>query len=173
MQSASMRSLYDCERHDLEEFCRERGVPRYRAAQLWDWLYRRRVAGWEQMGNLPMELRKELALAWRLHAVALDKTDGGAESDSTRKILVRLHDGESVESVLIPAPGRRTVCVSTQVGCRYNCAFCASGKSGFTRDLEVSEMVGQVILAAGEFQAAPRMWCIWASASRWTIMTAC
>ena len=96
------------------------------------------------MRNLPAPLREKLTRTWNLTPLT-----GGAEgyAGNTRKILADLRDGEQIEAVWIPAGKRRTVCVSSQVGCRFNCAFCASGKSGFTRNLEPAEIVTQVLLA--------------------------
>jgi len=105
------------------------------------------------MGNLPASLRDELAQRFRLDsAVALDVQ--GREG-ATRKILVGLQDGERVEEVLLTAGSRNTVCVSSQAGCRFRCAFCASGQAGFLRNLECGEMVGQVLLAAQTWGQRP------------------
>ena len=105
------------------------------------------------MKNLPVGLRRELADHFELSAVKQLKMDG--EAGQTRKLLVGLRDGECVEEVLIPARDRRTVCVSSQVGCRFACAFCASGQGGFVRPLEAGEIVGQVLLAWREYGDRP------------------
>jgi 23S rRNA (adenine2503-C2)-methyltransferase len=134
---------------ELAAICAELNLPKYRASQIWRWLYVQRVCSWEAMTNLPAALRTQLAERVSLESAVSLKIQG--EPADTRKILVGLHDGESVEEVLIPAPSRRTVCISSQVGCRFHCAFCASGQAGFMRNLEAGEMVGQVILAANIF----------------------
>jgi 23S rRNA (adenine2503-C2)-methyltransferase len=105
------------------------------------------------MRNLPTALREQLAGAYSLEPVRSLTVDG--EPSGTRKILAGLRDGECVEEVLIPAKDRLTVCVSSQVGCRFACAFCASGQGGFVRNLEAGEMVGQVLLACREWGDRP------------------
>jgi 23S rRNA (adenine2503-C2)-methyltransferase len=131
----------------------------YRAKQIVDWIYEKRVTSFDAMSDLPMELRKRLAEAFdfgQLETVRILGSD-----DTTRKFLFRLHDGNLIESVLIPASpslygetsDRRTICVSTQVGCAYGCKFCASGLDGFSRNVEASEIVQQLLAvekASGE-----------------------
>jgi 23S rRNA (adenine2503-C2)-methyltransferase len=100
------------------------------------------------MKNLPGPLRDRLAEHFRLRAATIIETRGAP--GATRKLLLELGDGERIEAVLIPA-GKRTrptVCVSSQVGCRFRCAFCASGQAGLRRNLEPGEMVAQALLAA-------------------------
>jgi 23S rRNA (adenine2503-C2)-methyltransferase len=127
----------------------EQGQPAFRAGQILQWLYQRQVMDAEAMTNLPQALRRNLAEAFELRPLIKEAVEGPPEG--TRKMLVRLPDGEAVEEVLIPAPRRKTVCVSSQVGCRFKCAFCASGQSGLFRSLESGEMVAQVLLAAQEY----------------------
>ena len=105
------------------------------------------------MRTLPASLRERLAVRVLLGDVRPAQVEG--DPAGTRKLLVGLADGEEVEAVLIPAADRRTVCVSSQVGCRFNCAFCASGKLGFRRNLDAGEIVGQVVLAARAYGARP------------------
>lgn len=143
----------------LAAWLAERGYPAYRADQILDWIWRKKAAVIGAMTNLPAPMRAELEAAFRLDALTHTRTQGAA--DSTRKFLFRLHDGRYVESVLIPAnpalygeaSDRRTLCVSSQVGCAYGCRFCASGLAGFTRNLDPAEITGQVLAAerlAGE-----------------------
>ena len=135
------------------------GQPSYRLDQLLGWLYARRAASWDVMSNLSKALREELAKTWSLHLPELVTKQGS--SDTTQKFLWRLTDGALIESVLIPAnpalygddSDRHTLCISTQVGCAYGCRFCASGLDGFKRNLEISEIVGQ-ILAVERWAAA-------------------
>lgn len=134
-------------------------MPSYRAAQVLDWLYARRVSGWEGMTNLPRELRDRLNSHFSIHTLALLKKQGA--NDTTQKFLWRLADGALIESVLIPAnpalygdaSDRHTLCVSTQVGCAYGCKFCASGLEGWKRNLTPNEIVEQV-LATERWHAA-------------------
>ncbi len=147
--------IYDFPLMSIEAACRELGEPAYRARQLWAWLYRRGAADWDTMRNLPASLRQALADRYRLEAGTIVRAQAEAGPGSTTKWLVSLSDGERVETVLIPARGRTTLCVSSQVGCAYRCAFCASGQAGIRRDLSPGEIVGQVMLAARTLGAAP------------------
>ena len=140
---------------ELEESLSSLGQPSYRAKLVLEWTYKRekRVGSWEEMKNLPLTLRASLAA---LHPIRMPEvvTVSGSE-DTTRKLLLRLHDGELIETVLIPASpalygeesDRRTLCVSSQVGCAYGCKFCASGLDGWKRHLSADEIVAQVLLA--------------------------
>jgi len=115
----------------------------FRAEQVFDWLYKKKSAGFEDFTTLSKGLREKLAARFAIGA--LEIADTRDSSDGTTKFLFRLGDGEHVETVLIPAGRRKTVCLSTQVGCKFACAFCASGLHGFKRDLLPSEIVGQVL----------------------------
>jgi 23S rRNA (adenine2503-C2)-methyltransferase len=125
--------------------------PTYRVGQLLEWLYNRRAATWDEMTNLPKALRQSLAEPFHLQWPELARKQGAR--DTTQKFLWRLADGALIESVLIPASpslygepsDRHTLCVSTQVGCAYGCAFCASGLEGWKRNLSVEEIVNQVL----------------------------
>lgn len=138
-------------RDALEARFKDWGVKPYRAQQLLEWLYRHHAATWDEMSNLPAELRARLADAFSLIHLELVRQQGAR--DTTRKFLWRLPDGAMVESVLIPASpslycetsDRQTLCVSTQVGCAYGCRFCASGLDGWKRNLGVEEIVGQIV----------------------------
>ena len=91
------------------------------------------------MRNIPAELREKLSLRAVLPATRCLEVDGTPKG--TRKMVIGLRDGEEIETVIIPARGRRTVCVSTQAGCAYGCAFCASGMNGLSRNLTAGEIV--------------------------------
>ena len=140
----------------LQEKLRELGEPSYRATQIADWLYEKRARSFDEMTDLPRNLRGRLA-----KEVAFDKIDIVrvlGSRDATRKFLFRLSDGDLIESVLIPASpalygkksDRRTICLSTQVGCAYGCKFCASGLEGFSRNLHANEIVDQIIAVERE-----------------------
>ena len=138
---------------ELAAALRDLGAPAFRAQQVWRWLYVQHITAWDQMKNLPAGLRARLAEHFELQIVTAREIAG--TSGSTQKILAGLGDGECVEEVLIPAAERRTVCVSSQVGCKFACAFCASGQAGFRRNLSAGEMVGQVLLAAAAYGDRP------------------
>ena len=127
------------------------GQPGYRAKQVAEWIFGRRAKAFEGMSNLPAALRRQLADEFVFDNLEPVRVLGS--EDTTRKFLFRLADGELIESVLIPASpalygeasDRRTICISTQVGCAYGCKFCASGLDGWRRNLHAGEIVEQVL----------------------------
>ena len=155
-QSRNIRSLH---RDELEDWLVTAGHPRYRCDQLLGWLYNRRVSSWDAMGNLPKALREAVSQEFEIGLPELVRQQGSL--DTTKKYLWRLSDGALIESVLIPAnPGqlggasdRKTLCVSTQVGCAYGCKFCASGLDGWKRNLSPDEIVGQIVAAENQIHA--------------------
>lgn len=145
------RALTGISPEELGAWLLEQGEAKFRAAQILDWLWKKKVATWEEMRNVPKALREKLAEEFELDPLTYVSVHGSA--DTTRKFLFRLGDGRYVECVLIPAnpalygegSDRLTLCVSSQVGCAYGCKFCASGLAGFTRNLEIGEISGQVL----------------------------
>ena len=134
---------------DLAEWraaCQALGVPAYRAGQIWHGLQDRLIGAWDELAILPAALRR--ALAEKFDVAALTVAEVREAADGVRKLLLACRDGELIESVLIPAKDRWTLCVSSQAGCAFGCAFCASGKAGLARNLVAGEIVGQVVLAA-------------------------
>jgi 23S rRNA (adenine2503-C2)-methyltransferase len=136
---------------ELSQHLAALGEPTYRAKQITDWLYKKRIDSFDAMTDLPAATRAQLATEFTFVRPELVRVLGSR--DTTRKFLFRLADGNLIESVLIPASpalygeasDRRTACVSTQVGCAYGCKFCASGLDGFSRNLEASEIVDQLL----------------------------
>ncbi len=136
---------------ELTDFLQKRGAPSYRAKQITDWIYKKRVASFDAMTDLPNELRAQLTAEFDTPKIEVVRVLGS--KDTTQKFLFRLRDQTLIESVLIPASpalygqpsDRRTICVSSQVGCAYGCKFCASGLDGLTRNLDAGEMVQQLI----------------------------
>ncbi|MEO0510751.1 MAG: 23S rRNA (adenine(2503)-C(2))-methyltransferase RlmN [Verrucomicrobiota bacterium] len=127
------------------------GFPKFRAKQVMDWVYKKRVEDWAAMTNLPKDFRTwldESFILYPTHPVIDKRSD-----DVTQKLLMELEDGSLIETVLIRAPqkgvgledSRKTVCVSIQVGCAYGCKFCASGLAGFKRNLMAAEVVSQLM----------------------------
>ena len=135
----------------LTEFLRARGEPAFRARQILDWLYKKRVRSWDEMTNLPKSLRTLLAEAFELMPAAL--VLNRQSEDVTDKLLLELGDRSLIETVIIRAPqegvgaerSRKTICISTQVGCAMGCVFCASGLAGLKRDLHAGEIVAQLL----------------------------
>ena len=140
-------SLYDLTFEQLQERLRSLDVPSYRAAQLYDWTYDKKITSWDGMANVPSALRSTLADSLPFATMKPVKelvTDNG----DTYKILYETFDGQFVESVLMIYRDRATVCVSCQVGCAVGCAFCATGIGGLMRNLTAGEMVQQTVDAA-------------------------
>ncbi len=130
---------------ELERWVAGRGLPLYRARQAAGWIFGRGETDPQRMTTLPPDLRR--ALGEELPPRLPERTALRRSADGTVKFLLGLADGESVEMVLIPEGKRRTLCVSTQVGCPVGCLFCRTGQGGLIRNLETAEIVGQVLLA--------------------------
>lgn len=139
-----MQNLYGLSQDQLRQWLVENGEKPFHASQILDWIYQKQVESFEEMTNLSKALREKLQSGFQLHTLKLKKILDSDDGQTT-KFLWELSDGNLVESVLIRAPDRRTVCVSSQVGCPARCAFCASGKKGLMRNLETAEIVEQVI----------------------------
>lgn len=149
----SKGSLTSMTHEELRQFVSDLKAPSYRADQIWKWLYSSLVTSWDGMTNLPVSLRDSMSAA--MDVLPVEKTDINVEKSGTTKIVVRLRDGHLIEEVLIPSRERRTVCISSQVGCSRHCVFCASGRKGLMRNLDAGEMVGQVLLASQEWGERP------------------
>ena len=132
----------------LEQFFAERGEKPFRARQVMQWIYQRNVLDFDEMTDLSKKLRE------RLHeeaSVVLPRVQARHDStDGTVKWLFATDCGQAVETVFIPEPGRGTLCISSQVGCALDCAFCATGAQGFNRNLTSAEIIGQVFVANSE-----------------------
>jgi 23S rRNA (adenine2503-C2)-methyltransferase len=151
MDPKAPQSLLGMMPGEVEALIKEMGEPGFRAKQVVEWTFVRRVADIEAMTNLPKALRERLKERLVTRTMTIATVTGSA--DTTRKFLLKLNDGRYVETVLIPAnpalyggkSDRRTLCVSSQVGCAYDCKFCASGLAGFTRNLTAGEIVEQIV----------------------------
>jgi 23S rRNA (adenine2503-C2)-methyltransferase len=138
---------------EASELVTSLGQPAFRSKQLIEWIFEKRATSFDEMTNLPKALREALSTAVNLRTMTISRVEGSA--DTTQKLLLKLHDGRFIETVLIPASpalygeksDRLTLCVSSQVGCAYDCKFCASGLAGFTRNLSAAEIVEQVVQA--------------------------
>lgn len=121
------------------------GEKKFRATQIYEWLWKQSVVSFEDMRNLSKEFRAQLSELFIINTITEDKIQ--KSFDGTLKARYRLHDGHLIETVLIPVPldNRYTVCVSTQVGCSLTCKFCATGQMGRIRNLDASEIYDQVV----------------------------
>ena len=167
-----MINLYALSYADLKDLVVSLGEQPYRARQLWHWLYERRVATFSAMTNLPKALLDKLNDSATLGSLELAARQ--LSRDGTEKRLYRLHDGQLIESVLMPySDNRKTACISSQAGCAMGCVFCATGQMGFGRNLSAAEIFEQAIIFARELAApgttASAMSFSWAWASPFTI----
>ncbi len=127
----------------IEDFLLSSGEKKFRARQIWAWLWQKGAESFEEMTDLPTALRDQLAAHFTFHRLSIDKE--AQSRDRTVKLAFRCHDGAMVEGVLIPSGGRVTACVSSQVGCPLKCTFCATGTMGFIRNLHYSEIIDEYV----------------------------
>jgi len=127
---------------ELKDFFEDLGQPKFRAGQVFSWLHKG-VKTFDEMTNIPSDLRKKLVQTCYISCAAIEKKLISAY-DSTVKYLFSFRDGETVESVVMKYHHGYTICVSTQAGCKMGCDFCATGKGGFRRDLRASEILSQI-----------------------------
>lgn len=136
-------SILNASANELSAWLKENAEPAYRARQILDWIVSQRILDFEPMMNLPKGLRTRLAEDWTIWTSQIFTES--SDSEDTRKLLVELHDGKSVECVLLREEDRRTICLSTQVGCGMGCVFCASGLNGVERNLTSGEMIEEML----------------------------
>lgn len=144
--------IKDLTHEELSEYIRELGSPRFRVKQIEEWLYAKGCTSFDEMTNLPKDLRGKLERDYAFFTPR--ELTKQISQDGTRKYLFELSDGASVEAVGIPSldEKRLTVCFSTQAGCPIGCTFCATGKSGFVRNLTAGEIFDQVQLVGKDFK---------------------
>jgi 23S rRNA (adenine2503-C2)-methyltransferase len=139
----TLNSLLEKTPAELRQAFAADGLEGYRAGQVLRWVYGRGLRDFEDMSNLSGEMRKQLAGEWSTRALELDTEV--CSSDGTRKLVLKTADGARIESVIIPEQERRTLCVSSQIGCSLDCSFCATGRMGLGRNLRAEEIVDQVL----------------------------
>ncbi|HZG15659.1 MAG TPA: 23S rRNA (adenine(2503)-C(2))-methyltransferase RlmN [Candidatus Bathyarchaeia archaeon] len=137
--------LYSMTLDELKEWLTSIGEKAFRAQQIFDWLYVKRVASFDEMSNLSKELREKLADTFRIDPMA--EITRQESEDGTIKFLFQLIDGHAIETVIMRHNYGNSICVTTQVGCRIGCTFCASTLGGLKRNLEAGEIVSQVLMA--------------------------
>ena len=147
-----MINLYDLSFDDLADFVIDLGEKKFRAKQLWHWMYEKRVDNFQAMTNLSKSFIATLEQQATLGTLELVTEQNS--KDRTQKRLYRLHDGQLIESVLMPYDDdRRTACISSQAGCAMGCVFCATGRMGFARNLTTEEIFEQAMRFARELEA--------------------
>jgi 23S rRNA (adenine2503-C2)-methyltransferase len=151
----SPSNLLDYLPAELEDMAEGLGAPRYRGRQLARWLFAKGATSLDAMTDLPRDFRHAVAAA---RVIAWPEVERLTPSrDGSRKIVFRLADGARVHSVLMPDEDRLTLCLSTQVGCGFGCAFCLTGTMGVERDLSSGEIVGQYLAARGTLEPGARI----------------
>ncbi|UAC49348.1 23S rRNA (adenine(2503)-C(2))-methyltransferase RlmN [Bacillus aquiflavi] len=136
-------SIYSLRINELKKWLQENEEKPFRAQQIYDWLYSKRVSTFDEMTNLSKSLREKMEANFTI--TTLNTIIKQESSDGTIKFLFELHDGYSIETVLMRHDYGNSVCVTTQVGCRIGCTFCASTLGGLKRNLEAGEIVAQVV----------------------------
>jgi len=153
MQTSEKINLLDYTSEDLKAFFLERGEKPFRATQIIKWIHQHGVSNFDDMSNVSKALREELASFAEIRAPEIAIDDKSI--DGTHKWLLRLDDGNCIETVFIPEDGRGTLCISSQVGCALDCTFCSTARQGFNRNLTVGEIIGQLWLAKNILQPNP------------------
>ena len=146
-------NLVGLSRAQLEDELRALGESKFRVGQLWQWLYVRGATSFDGMTNLSKPLRSKLAERFAIHRTEISRHQESV--DGTQKWLLRLLDGQEIESVHIPEVDRGTLCISSQVGCTLSCKFCHTGTQRLVRNLEPGEIVGQIMIARDRFGEWP------------------
>lgn len=139
-----MRHLLDASLEDLKTWLTERGQPAYRAAQIRKGLFEGRAESFDQITELPKKVREELPTEWQIWSSKIARHQ--QSEDGSEKLLLELHDGGRIECVLLRDGPRRSICISSQVGCAMGCVFCASGLDGVDRNLTSGEIIEQMLL---------------------------
>lgn len=138
------KNLLDLSLKELEEWFISKKAQKFRARQVFIWLYKKPFVSFEEMTDLPLSLRKELEKEFQIFLPKVLEVKKA--KDSSRKYLLELEDGKTIETVLIPEALRNSLCISVQAGCKMGCRFCATAKAGFSRNLKTSEIIGQYLI---------------------------
>jgi 23S rRNA (adenine2503-C2)-methyltransferase len=148
-------NLLDLSPAEMESLAESLGAPRYRGRQLAQWIYAKGVTDLEAMSDLPRDFRAALAARAAVHLPEVERRT--PSQDGSQKLVLRYEDGARVQAVLMPDGERLTLCVSTQVGCGFGCAFCFTGTMGLERNLSAGEIVAQVMVARAGLAAGLRL----------------
>lgn len=135
---------------ELQKYLVEKGEQKFRAGQIFNWIFVHRIEDFDEMENLPKRLREKLSNDFDIQTLEKIQTQDSA-STATKKFLLKTHDGHNIESVVIPDGDRNTLCLSTQVGCPLDCKFCATGLMGYKRNLTAAEIVDQFLMTEKEY----------------------
>ncbi len=141
-----MEDLKNFNLPELKKIIKEKGFEEFRAKQIFEWIYKKKVLNIEDIKNIPNKLKDEFIKKYTLSSLNIIKIQ--ESKDGTKKILFGLLDGNKIESVIIPDKERKTLCISSQAGCGCACAFCATGKLGFKRNLKAAEIIEEFLRAS-------------------------
>lgn len=148
-----MQNIIGLSREDLERDFTDAGIPKFRVKQIWHWIYHHGVRSFDDMPNVPKDLRSKLQDLYAIQRPEITKAM--TSTDGTQKWLLKFADGEEAECVHIPESVRGTLCISSQVGCTLTCKFCHTGTQKLVRNLGSAEIVGQMMLARDAFNEWP------------------
>lgn len=151
----SSTNLLDCSPAEIEALAESLGAPRYRGRQLARWIFTRGIVDLDAMSDLPRDFRAALAARASVDLPEIERRT--PSQDGSHKLVLRYADGARVQAVLMPDGDRLTLCVSTQVGCGFGCAFCFTGTMGLERNLSAGEIVAQVVVARQGLAAGARI----------------
>ncbi len=149
MTTASLLNILDFTTEELKKQFSELGLEPYRAGQVHQWIFEKGVYDFDRMTNLSVALREKMKALFSIDMPKVAEKERSTDDESV-KLLLELKNGDFVESVYMPMNRRKTVCISSQVGCKFHCAFCASGQGGFLRNLKMGEILSEVLLARDE-----------------------
>ena len=144
-----MSNIYGIKRKDLEDYFLSKGEKKYKALQIFEWLYQKKVRKYSEMTNIKQNLREELSEYFTNNFITIEKKQ---EDKLTKKYLFRLEDDNYIEAVLMEHDYGLSICVSSEVGCNMGCAFCESGRLKKVRNLETYEMVEQILLVEDDIK---------------------
>ncbi len=148
-------NLYKLTFEELTNLLLGWGLERFRAQQIFHWIYKKRASSFSEITTLKKEVRSFLENKINLHLPCLIKKD--KQGDNTEKLLIQLDDKRKIESVIILSEEKTSLCISSQVGCALGCTFCATGKMGFIRNLTTDEIIGQILIALREIKNNRRL----------------
>lgn len=146
MTTASALNILDFTTEELKKKFTELGLEAYRARQVHQWIFEKGVYDFDRMTNLAVPLREKLKQLFTIDIPKIIECEN-SDDDKSIKLLMELKNGDFVEAVYMPMERRKTICISSQVGCKFHCAFCASGQDGFFRNLKMGEILSEVLLA--------------------------
>lgn len=146
MATATLINILNLTPVELKDRFKALGLEPYRTDQVLEWIYGKGVYEFDRMTNLSKELKEKLKASFTV-AFPQEVREARSHQDKSVKMLLKLRDNDLVEAVYMPMEHRRTVCVSSQVGCKFHCAFCASGQNGFFRNLTMGEIMAQILMA--------------------------